>query len=347
VIDGGKCVHCGACENACPILHPVSLNREPSALAAQITDDSIRQTSSSGGVFSALAMDVLAQGGEICAAVYDSDFSVYHILTDSVEQLREMRGAKYAQSRTEHCLAEIRKLLSRGIPVLFVGTPCQTASVRAYLGQDYPGLLLVDMICHGVPSPKVWQQYLQERNQTDAPHSEIHAVNLRSKSTGWSHYAYSVEMEYADGTKYSVPQGEDLFMQGFVSNLFLRPSCAECSFKGPQRYSDLTLGDYWGIWDQHPEFDDNKGTSLLLIHTEKGQRAWNKISDSFRSLEITVQEAIAQNPSAVHSSSPHPNREKFFNKMDSAKNLQRWITRCLSPQNENLLQRLLRRLRRI
>lgn len=346
VIDGADCVHCGACEKVCPVINPVPVSGNPSALAAQNTDESVRWASSSGGVFSALAAEVLAHGGKVCAAVYDSNFLVRHLLADSVDQLTGMRGAKYTQSRVEHCFPEIRKLLDKNVPILFAGTPCQTSGLRAYLGRDYQKLLLVDMICHGVPSPKVWTKYLRERNLADAPISEICEVNLRSKTTGWSHYGYSVEMEYMDGTKYSVPQGQDTFMRGFVSNLYLRPSCADCSFKGVKRCSDLTMGDYWGIWDQYPEFDDNKGTSLLLIQTDKGQDAWSRISDQFRSLDVPVHATVAQNPSTVCASLPHPNREKFFSGMESKKSLQQWINHCLEPKKEKLLLRLIRKIGR-
>ena len=344
VIDRTACIRCGACEKVCPVITHLPVNDAPSALAAQNTDDNVRFSSSSGGVFTALATDVLTCGGVICGAVYDSAFSVCHVIADSIDQLAGMRGAKYAQSRAEHCFPEIQKLLQRGLPVLFVGTPCQVAGLRAYLGRDHQNLLLVDMVCHGVPSPKVWQKYLEERKQMDTQDGVLCDVNLRSKITGWSRYGYSVEMEYTDGTKRSVPQGQDMFMRGFVSNLYLRPSCAAYSFKGLQRHSDLTLGDFWGIWDQHPEFDDNKGTSLLLIHTEKGHSAWERISGQFRSLNVTAQEAIAQNPSAVQASFPHPNRDKFFAGMERTKSLQKWIGRCLEPPKASVIQRLLRKL---
>lgn len=346
VIDSAKCVHCGACERGCPAVDPVPINAEPSALAAQNVDDAVRFSSSSGGVFSALAEDVLARNGRVCGAVYHSDFSVCHVIIDSAERLGEMRGAKYAQSRAEQCFPEIRALLREGVPVLFVGTPCQTAGLRAYLGREYPGLLLVDMICHGVPSPMVWKQYLRERSQEIAPGGELCGVNLRSKTSGWSRYGYSVEMKYTNGASSSVPQGQDLFMRGFVSNLYLRPSCAACSFKGVKRFGDLTLGDYWGIWDQYPEFDDNKGTSLLLIYTEKGCGAWNRVAGRFRSLHVTVQDAVAQNPSAVQASVPHPNRDRFFRGMEEGKPILQWIGQCLEPRNDNLMQRLIRKLSR-
>lgn len=346
VIDSAVCVNCGACERVCPISNQLSLFGEPSALAAQNIDDSVRLLSSSGGIFSALATDVFDRGGKICAAVYDSDFSVCHVITNSADQLSRMRGAKYSQSKAEHCFPEIRNLLHRGIPVLFVGTPCQTAGLRAYLGRDYENLLLVDMVCHGVPSPMVWQRYLQECGRPDTPGGTLRWINLRGKSTGWSRYGYSVEMEYADGVKCNIPQGQDMFMRGFVSNLYLRPSCADCNFKGIRRCSDLTLGDYWGIWDQYPDFDDNKGTSLLLIHSLKGHDSWTRISNGFRSMHVTVQEAVAQNPSAVYASMPHPNREMFFRGMQDRKPLLQWIEQCLEPKKENALQRLLRKLGR-
>lgn len=344
VIDRDKCAQCGACERSCPICTPLDVNDEPAAKAVQNVDETVRAASSSGGVFTALAEDVLAKGGAVCAAVYDSDFSVCHILVDSTDQLAMMRGAKYAQSKAEHCFSQIRDLLKKDLPVLFVGTPCQVAGLQAYLGRDYEALLLVDMVCHGVPSPSVWKQYLAERKQRDAAGSGLLNVELRSKTTGWSHYGYSVEMRYEDGTVYSIPQGKDLFMRGFVSNLYLRPSCETCRFKGIQRTSDLTLGDFWGIWDQYPDFDDNKGTSLLLIHTEKGRNAWDQISNQFRSIDVTAQEAVAQNPSAVQASCPHINRGRFFSKMDRVKSLEQWISQCLVVEKESSVRRLLRRL---
>lgn len=343
-VDPERCVRCGVCESTCPIMAPLPSSAEPKAVAAQNRDDDVRASSSSGGVFSALAERILRRGGLVCAAVYGEDFSVVHVTADTPEGVARQRGAKYPQSRAEHCFAGIRAALRRGTPVLFVGTPCQCAGLRAFLGGDDPNLLLVDMVCHGVVSPKVWARYLQERRHLDAGGASLTAVNLRSKTTGWSRYRYSVRMDYADGQAYRALQGEDPLMRGFTGNLFLRPSCSGCAFKGRNRCADLTLGDYWGIWEQHPEFDDDRGTSLLLIHTAKGQGAWEQIAEQFRALETPCAEAISKNPSAVASSVPHGARERFFRDLDRKKSVIRWIDQCLGGEKPGLLRRIRNRL---
>lgn len=337
-IDNSKCIHCGLCEKGCPIIIKLPRSSIPDAIAAQNKNDSIRLQSSSGGIFTSLACDILAHGGRVCAAVYNSDFTVNHAIAKSIQELSSMRSAKYIQSRCEHCFPEIQFLLQQGLPVLFVGTPCQVAGLRRYLKKDYNTLLLADIICHGVPSPKIWTQYLSEK----ASGRSIYSINLRDKSTGWSRYHYSVKIDFCDGTSYCIPQSQDLFMRGFVSNLYLRPSCSACHFKGLSRYSDITLGDYWGIWDQHPTFDDNKGTSLLLIHTEKGRNAWIRISKEFQYLQVDAHDAVAQNPSALYSSPPHPKRTVFFTAVMQHKPLQLCIDSCIHPNKPTILQRIIR-----
>lgn len=343
-VDYSKCVHCQACKTVCPVMRQMPPRPTSKAIAAQNRDDGVRQFSSSGGVFFALAKDVIQQGGCVCAAIYDNDFTVTHMLADTLEAVVRQRGAKYPQSRAEQCYAEIRTRLRTGKPVLFVGTPCQTAGLYAFLGRDYQNLLLVDMICHGVISSKVWTRYLKERQQLDADGSAPVSINLRSKVSGWSHYHYSISIGYSNGKSYSVPQGEDPLMQGFVQNLYLRPSCSQCVFKENNRFADLTLADYWGIWEQYPDFDDNQGTSLLLVHTPKGETAWKQVSDQFRFLEARYDEALSKNPSAVKSSVPHPARITFFKELDSKKSVIRWIQHCLAGQNPSLFQRIRSRL---
>ena len=344
IISRDICISCNACEKSCPVLVPPPISRDTTTVAAQNRNDSVRIESSSGGVFSALAQYVLDQCGIICAAIYNSDFEVEHVIIDQQEGLAAMRGAKYAQSYSEHCFPVIQKELQAGRLVLFVGTPCQTAGLRRYLDKDYEGLVLVDMICHGVPSPKVWDEYLRERQRVDAPESKFLSINLRNKETGWSRYAYCVKIQYQDGTVYQAPQGQDWFMRGFVQNLYLRPSCSQCSFKGTERCSDLTLGDCWGIWDIAPEFDDDRGTSLLLIHDKKGQQVWDKISMQFNTYELSAEQAISKNPSLITSSMAHPERERFFDYESGDIRVTERIRSCLEPKRNSVWQRLKKKL---
>lgn len=331
VIDMVKCVDCHRCEAACPLINKRPENEMPAAYAVKNRDDSIRAGSSSGGVFSALAHRIIADGGAVCAAVYDEDFSVVHRIAYSMEELDRFRGAKYVQSIAEHCFPEIRELLKSGRQILFVGTPCQCAGLHAYLGNTSPNLVLVDMICHGVPSPAVWKSYLAERRRMDADGDALCEINLRDKHTGWSKYAYSVLMRYGNGSAYMVPQGEDWYMRGFTGNLFLRRSCEDCGFKGIHRCTDFTLGDYWGIWDAYPKFDDNKGISLVWIHSGLGRKLWSRICGELDYIPTSIGESIRENTSAVQSAVPHLNRAVFFAGMERGENVISLIQACLNP----------------
>lgn len=348
VTDLSKCVDCHLCEKVCPLLQDLKDNTIITAFAAKNKDDSLRSSSSSGGIFSALAEAVLAEGGVVCAAKYDSDFSVIHDFARSSEELEHFRGAKYAQSKVEHCFSQIKKMLQEDVKVLFVGTPCQVAGLSAYLGKRHPNILMVDMICHGVPSPLVWQKYLDERKQSDAANSSLYSVNLRSKVSGWSRYSYSVEMYYKDSSHYCVPQGQDWFMRGFVSNLYLRNSCANCHFKGTERCSDLTLGDFWGIWELQPEFDDNRGTSLLWVNSYAGQCIWEQIQKQFDFISVTTDESVCYNPSAILSAVPHPKRSDFFEKVNEMEPVIPTIQNCLVAIDapNSIFRRVLNRVKR-
>ena len=346
IIDHSVCVSCGRCEHVCPVLNQPAVSAETSSYAVISNYEQVRAKSSSGGVFSLLADYVLAKGGKVYGAAYNESFAVEHICIDSPDQIPRLQGAKYSQSHAFEHFNKIKGELEEGTYVLFVGTPCQAAALRSYLGKDYETLILTDMICHGVPSPMIWKRYLDARVKKDAPGSSIKNINLRDKSSGWSKYSYSVEIDYSDGNKYLVRQGDDLYLQGFVRNLYLRPSCAECSFKGYQRCTDFTLADCWGIWDISPEMDDNKGTSLLMVHSSKGRMIWETLSEQARFQELSEEDSIRQNGSAVNSSAPHPERDSFFKEAESNDDMIGLINKKLNPQPENRLKSLLSRLRR-
>ena len=342
IINNETCINCGMCEKVCPIINTVDISSVTEVYAAKNKSSLLREHSSSGAVFPSLARWILDHHGYVCGAVYDDTFTVVHRISDKKEDIQKMCGAKYSQSDSWECFKNIKTFLSLGKLVLFVGTPCQTLGLKKYLGKEYQNLVTVDMICHGVPSPKVWKKYVQERNIVDAPEVELIDIQLRNKDSGWSKYNYSVKFEYENKMEYKVNQQEDKFIKGFTSNLFLRPSCSHCIFKGIERASDITLGDFWGIWNINPEFDDDRGVSLIMVHSEKGRLMWNNIKRDFESFSVDIHKAVEQNPSALIPSKEHDKREYFFQNIDASDNVIKLITECLyQPYKEiSIVERL-------
>lgn len=261
-------------------------------------DEKTRMMSSSGGIYSILAKDILSRNGVIFAACYDEFMHVVHKKIDNEELLGASRGAKYAFSDLGNSISEMRNILENSIEteVMFVGTPCQCMGVIKALESYRDRLLCVDFVCHGVPASKTWQLYLdslEKRNQ------KLTSLNMRAKDTGWSHYSYCWKYVINGSESVVKKQNEVPYMNGFVNDLYLREACYNCKCKGIERSTDITLGDFWGIWDTHPEMDDNKGTSLVLIHSEKGEKVFNSLQKEMDSLIVTEDDAIGQNPSIV------------------------------------------------
>lgn len=308
------CIACGACERVCPVLSNKHRETEkyPIAYAAVSLDEMCRLQSSSGGIFTEIAKYVLAQGGVVYGAEYNEQFDVVHCCVQTVEDLQRIRGAKYAESDLGKSFADVRIRLNRGQMVLFSGTPCQVAGLKSFLKKDYTNLVCVDFICHGVPSPMAWKAYVKYRAKKDADGAKVTAINLRAKHTGWSRYRYSNLFQYENGKEHSATSSESLFMKLFVGDSISRPSCENCMFKGYSRVSDITLGDFWGIWDILPEMDDDKGTSVVLLQSEQGQKIWNEISGSVKAQEVSLDEASMQNQSLLQPSKANPNRAKVL-----------------------------------
>lgn len=312
VIEQSACIACGACERICPVLANKKTEESHSstfAYAAFSINDSLRMESSSGGVFSELAVVILQLGGIIYGASYDDEGVVRHTGIEAQKELGKLRGAKYSQSILGDSFLTLKKQLDSGRTVLFSGTPCQVAGLRAFLKRDYDNLVCIDFVCHGIPSPMVWEKYVRYRSQIDNGDMFPQHINLRNKESGWSNYAYSVEFTYADNTRYLCKNGDDPFMRLFVNDYILRESCSNCHFKGYKRVSDITLGDFWGIWNIDPEMDDDKGTSLILTHTAKGENMMNAVAGNIKCERVTLEQAVNRNPSMLKSSEPKPNRD--------------------------------------
>lgn len=306
------CINCKRCEMACPVINMKKHDCKSVAYAALSKNESLRIESSSGGLFSELAERIIAQEGVVYGAVWDENFVVKHCCLGDVADLWKMRGAKYSESDLGASFADILARLQNGQKVLFSGTPCQVAGLKAFFKKEYDNLYCVDFVCHGVPSPMAWKAFVEYRAKQDANGELPKAINLRSKNTGWSNYQYSNVFKYGNGMQYSVSNSDSLFMKLFVGDYISRLSCENCKFKGYNRASDITLGDFWGIWDIDPEMDDNKGTSVVLIQSEKGQVLWNEISDKIKFKEVSLEQASWQNPSMLVPSKANPKREEVL-----------------------------------
>lgn len=347
VIDTAKCIQCSRCEKVCPVLQKLKGDQHTLAFAVKSKNSDERENSTSGGVFPLLAEWTLNKGGIVFGAAYDEDFAVRHVAVADRKMLCLLQGAKYTQSVIGTSFREAEKELKSGRQVLFSGTPCQCAGLKSYLGKDYDNLLLVDLICHGVPSPKVWQNYIDYRSLKENGGKRPVKINMRSKSSGWSRYGYSTEFDYGNGKVTRIHNSQDLFMKAFVGNICLRSSCSDCKAKGVERCTDVTLGDYWGIWNQHPEFDDNKGTSVVFVHSQKGRMIMEQLQDEMDCLEVEIEDAYKENGSLINSSAAHPARAEFFERV-TADNFEELIHKYFPQESRRagILQKIRSRLKK-
>lgn len=309
IVDEARCVDCGLCTQICPVSHPVFANEvSPRCLAAMASDE-LRMKSSSGAVFPVLAEAVLAQGGAVCGAAFLDDWSVGHIIVEDVAGLERLKGSKYVQSDMGDCFPLVKELLEAGRLVLFSGTPCQVAGLRAFLRKDYEQLQTVDIICHGVPSPGVWNGWLREKFDT----GKIGAIRFRDKrSHSWRNSA-RLSIESGSGELDCEDYGRGEFYPAFGTNLILRRSCGECRFNCLPRQGDLTIGDFWGIEKVKKSMEDGKGTSIILVNNTRGQKMLDAVAGTWKALEdVPLKGGIKRNPNIVEASTPSKDRERFF-----------------------------------
>lgn len=322
-IDMEKCINCGSCDRVCPVVkeNNIKMNYSKRGFISFSRNNDIRKGSSSGGLFSELAEFVLNQDGIIFGAGFNEDFRVVHSNIDNIDDMHKIRGSKYSQSKMNNSYKEVREYLKTGRKVLFSGTPCQIAGLYYFLNKNIPdNLYLCDIVCHGTPSPLVFDMHIKKLKK-DAD-KNIVGYKFRNKSNGW--HNYNTEIIYEDGSsKYTVFK-DDIYMRGFLKDLYLKSSCYSCKFKGDNFFSDITLGDFWGIENINPEIDDDKGISAVIVNTEKGYNLLNNVSDKIYLMETSYDNIIIGNPSIVRSVTYNNNREKFFNqinKLDIHKNI--------------------------
>ncbi len=321
VVDESKCTNCGLCKKSCPVASSI-LNPVPKYCYAVMATDDIRLKSSSGGVFTQIANYILENDGYVCGAAWNSDFNVEHILIDSKEDLHKLQCSKYVQSNTKYVYREIKNLLSSGKLVFFTGTPCQVAGLYSFLdNKDFQNLFTMDLVCHGVPNSRIWQKFLVENfNKND-----IEKVMFRDKGRrGWK---CTTTIYLKNGDIKIQPE----YMNGFSANLYLRPSCAVCSYTKLTRCADLSVADFWHVERLNPSLNDGKGTSLVLLNSPKGEILFNHVKDNL--IVERFSSGVLDESFQISLFRPYPSHEKrcdFFSHIHD-KPFNKLVSNLLKP----------------
>lgn len=308
-IDKSKCIDCGLCCKVCPLDKKLENVIAPAAsFACTAKDENFAKQSSSGGVFPLLANMFAKQQAVIYGVAFDNNWKVKHIRVNDIDELKKLYTSKYVQSDMGDSFKQVKHDLDIGKEVLFAGTPCQVAGLKSYLSKEYNNLTTVDFICHGVPSPAVWRSYIKEKAVN--LNSKIIDISFRNKKDGWKNFGFMFKTR--DGNEIYERAGDNIYMQGFLKDLYLRPSCYDCKFKTLNRASDITLADFWGVEKMLPEMETAKGVSLCWASSEKGKNILIEVLEQTVYKKVDLNEAVKYNSAAVKSVSIHKNRDKFF-----------------------------------
>ena len=309
-VDMSACVDCGLCEKVCAFVKdcdaslPVDRSLTAEVQAARHKDGNVVAASQSGGVFTALSDAVLSEGGVIYGAAYKGLDEVSHIRAESAQERNLLRGSKYVQSDMGQIFRSVREDLVNGRKVLFSGTPCQVAGLKSYIPERlHENLLLVDFICHGVPSPSVWKDYVEYMSRK----GNIVRAIFRDKSvSGWKVHADS--FLYEDGKK----RTGDTFRVLFYKNIILRHNCGNCPYNVTAHPADVTIGDFWGVAEVLPDMDSCAGTSMVICNTEKGKLLMSRIRElELETVSLTYDFMSRKNPNLVRPANIYKDRMRF------------------------------------
>lgn len=300
IIDNKKCINCGLCQRICSN-NPNKNVYQQKVYAAKNKENKKREQSTSGGIFKILAENIIAKNGVVFGVKYDKNLNVIHDYTEELEECQKFSISKYVRSALNDSYQKVEEFLNQDRYVLFTGTPCQVYGLKKYLKKDYNKLILCEIMCHSNPSPKVFKLYKENIEKDN--NKKIKQYFFRSKDKEMNNRPYAL---FEDGTK----KNYEVYNIAFNSMLISRPSCSHCKFCDSNRKADITIGDFWGIENIAPEFDDKKGISLVLINTEKGKNIFDEIKNKTIYIESNIEVAFKNN----HNKNipEHKNREKFF-----------------------------------
>lgn len=316
-VNMDTCIDCHLCEKVCPIVEPakqIKRYEEPIVFAAYTKDDVIRTDSTSGGIHSMLAQAMYKKNAYAGGAIYNEDHTVRHIVSNDPRLLDEIRSSKYLQSSMEGQYKEIKKLLQTGEEVFYCGCPCQVQALYKYIKKDYDNLTTCDFICRGVNSPKVFLKYMDMLERQYG----AKATRIKFKAKKWGWHNFSMRINFANGKEYCKDRWNDLFFIGYLqAGNFTRPSCYDCHFKGFPQKADITLADFWGIENIDEGMDQDRGTSLVMINSDKGLQLFEYTKEKIEYRQFTFADAKKGNPAIDSSLEPRDNnRTQFFIDLD-------------------------------
>lgn len=292
-VDARLCVECGLCEKVCPFKKEKKQGSNcTQAYALQALDKDILMASSSGGAFTLLSDEVLEQGGVVYGASYDGAMVVTHHRAETKNQRNAMRGSKYIQSDATGIYRQVREDLQSGRKVLFSGTPCQVAGLKAFLGRDYENLICVDILCHGVPNPKLWQDFVSHLEKRYG--KKLRDYSFRDKTVSWNRY--SARLTFEDGSAEGNNPLTGSYIELFRYDVCLRPACTRCPYTCTNREGDITVGDFWGVEKALPEVDTAGGVSAVMVRSPKGMELMNRVKPRARLWECQEAQIAAGQP---------------------------------------------------
>ncbi|OWV20182.1 hypothetical protein B7990_03135 [Fibrobacter sp. UWB4] len=314
-VDSSLCVNCGLCEKVCPSLTPQESKLDKASIfGCKNLNEDEQINSASGGIFPVIAKNVLERKGVVFGAAFSKDWMVEHKYIQLESELDLLCRSKYVQSNASVSFPIVKDFLQKGTLVLFTGTPCQCLGLKNYLRKDYSNLILVDIICHGVPSPMVWNRYLNEMStKYGSCVDDIEEIRFKMKDGHrfhWKHPGFLIK--WSNGKELRVFSNETSYENGFLSNLFTRPSCANCKMKSLATVSDLTIGDFWGAEIVAPKFMDKNGLSVVFANSARGRDLFDELKTKLSILPLQKECAVRHNARIVNPIKMHRNRNRFF-----------------------------------
>lgn len=314
-VDKERCINCGLCEKVCPYINKkYNEKKELEIYAAWSKDDFTRIDSTSGGIFSELAKAIYSDNGYVCAAVYNKDWMVEHYISNNSDDILKLRSSKYLQSNINNTFKIIKEKLEKNKKVLFCGSPCQVEGLNNFLLKKYDNLYTIDFICRGMNSPKIFKGYINSLERKYS--SKVKAIKFKNKTHGW--HNFSTKIEFENGKEYISVRDLDSYMIGYLKyNAFIRPSCYKCKFKSINHKSDMTIADFWGIEKIDKNLDQDKGTSMILINSDKGKRLFEKIISYIEYKEIDSDKVFLENVCINKSVEMTESRKKVFENIDA------------------------------